>query len=285
VGRSLRIQFLACVLGRLGFHLTITGDLLEASFKGAGRKVMEETLDQLGRLLASSRLLDMAIHAPDQVEAMTEAFFKGDYDFLSQGTGSQLPDFYTPEGDWRVEGAGEEGEVIVQDGSRRTGSVGAGLAGLMGRLVGARYQAFLDNVKAYQYFPLAIARESRVGDADIAVKVKLMAGRIDQAGGLAFGIRNVGDYFVLRINALEKNLILFEYVNNRRFSRQVVPVGIETGRWYEIRVVTRGHRVLGTLDGEPLVDFTTQRPPHGYVGLWTKADSVTGFTRPEIIPT
>ncbi len=278
VGRSLRIQFLASVLGRLGFHLTITGDLLEASFKGAGRKVMEDTLDQLGRLLASSRLLDMAINAPNQLEAMTDSFFRGDYDFLNQTTGSQLPGFYTPEGDWRMQDAGEDGEVLIQDGSRWASGLGSGFAGFMGKMVGARYQEFLDNVKAYYYFPLAIAKESRVGDAVIAARVRPMGGRIDQAGGLAFGLRNVGNYFVLRINGLENNLILFEYVNNRRFTRAVAPVEIETDRWYEIRVETSGHSIEGYLDGVLLLEYSAEWPVHGYVGLWTKADSVTGFS-------
>jgi pyruvate,water dikinase len=277
VGRSMRIQFLASVLGRLGFHLTITGDLLEASFKGAGRKVMEETLDQLGRLLASSRLLDMAINAPNQVEAMTEAFFRGDYDFLNQSTGSQLPGFYTPEGDWRKQDAEKEGEVLIQDGSRWASGLGSGFAGFMGKMMGAKYQELLDNVKAYYYFPLAIAKESSAGDAVVSIRVKPMGGRIDQAGGLAFGLRNVGNYFVLRVNALENNLILFEFVNNRRFSRASVPLEIETGRWYDIRVETRGNHILGYVDDELLIDTTSQWPAHGYVGLWAKADSVTAF--------
>jgi pyruvate,water dikinase len=147
----------------------------------------------------------------------------------------------------------------------------------MGKMVGARYQELLDNVKAYYYFPLAIAKESRVGDAVIAARVRPMGGRIDQAGGLAFGLRNVGNYFVLRVNALENNLILFEFVNNRRFTRASASLEIETDRWYEIRVETSGNRILGFLDGELVIDTTSEWPAQGYVGLWAKADSVTAF--------
>ena len=67
VGRSLRISLLANVLGRLGFNITGIGDALDASLKGCDMALMEYTLDQLGRLLASSRLLDMAI--PSQAQA------------------------------------------------------------------------------------------------------------------------------------------------------------------------------------------------------------------------
>ncbi|MEW6594857.1 MAG: PEP/pyruvate-binding domain-containing protein [Thermodesulfobacteriota bacterium] len=273
VGRSLRIQFLANVLGRLGFHLTITGDLLEASLKNAGQKIMEEALDQLGRLLASSRLLDMAIANPDQVEAMTEAFFRGDYDFLGQGVTNSLPGYYTPLGNWRA----EEDTLLVQDGSRWLTSLGAGFAGFMGRVAGAKYQEFLDNIGAYYHFPLAIAKESGTGDAVLSVQVQPAGGHIDQAGGLAFGLRNVGNYFVLRINALENNCILFEFVNNRRYTRATAAVEVRTGQWYTVRVKICGNHITGSLDGATLLEYEAAWPVHGHVGLWTKADSLTRF--------
>jgi len=275
-GRSLRINLLANVLGRLGFTVTVTGDLLEASLKGYDRTLMEYTLDQLGRLLAASRLLDVAIPNQGQVDRMTEAFFKKDYDFLHQGVSDQLPGFYTHTGDWRpVEEDGRS--VCVQDGSKWGTRFSSGVANLMGKLVGAKYQELLDSIGAYHYFPIAIAKESLVTDAVLSVRVKPVGGSIDRAGGLAFGVRNVGNYFVLRVNALGDTFTLFEFVNNRRFQRANVHRAIETGRWYAIRVETSGHSLKGYLDDELLVEYTSERPLKGYVGLWAKADSVTYF--------
>jgi pyruvate,water dikinase len=148
----------------------------------------------------------------------------------------------------------------------------------MGKLVGAKYQEFLDSMGAYHYFPIAIAKESLVSDAVLSVQVKPVGGSIDRAGGLAFGVRNVGNYFVLRVNALEENFTLFEFVNNRRFQRANVHKRIETGRWYTIRVETSGDSLKGYLDDELLVEYTSERPLKGYVGLWAKADSLTCFT-------
>jgi pyruvate,water dikinase len=276
-GRSLRLQFLAGVLGRLGFHLTITGDLLEASLKGIGRKSMEETLDQLGRLLVSSRLLDMSIANPAQAEEMTDAFFQGEYDFLNQNVGNRLPGFYTPSGDWRSLEESEKGMVLIQDGSRWLTSIGSGFAGFMGKVAGANYQEFLDNAGAYYHFPLAIAKESGMGDAVLSVQVQPLGGRIDQAGGLAFGLRNVGNYFALRVNALENNLILFEFVNNRRYARTTTSVEIETGQWYTLQVEISGNHIKGYLDGKLLIEHRADWPVHGHVALWTKADSLTRF--------
>jgi pyruvate,water dikinase len=38
-----------------------------------------------------------------------------------------------------------------------------------------------------------------------------------------------------------------------------------------------GNNLKGYVDGELLVEYAAERPLNGYVGLWTKADSVTYF--------
>ncbi len=275
-GRSMRIHFLSEVLGRLGFSIIATGDLLEASLTGYDRASMEKTLDQLGRLLAASRLLDMAIPNQAKIDSMTEAFFNGNYDFLGNVESNGLPGFYTHAGDWKsVVEAGRT--LLTQDGSRWGNVLSSGMAKVLGKMVGAKYQEFLDNIRAYYYFPIAIARESAVSDAVLQINVRPISGSIDQAGGLVFGLMNVGNYFVLRINALEDNFNLFEFINDRRFQRAAVRRKIETAEWYRIKAEISGRTLKGYLDGELLIEYTAERLINGYVGIWTKADSVTCF--------
>jgi pyruvate,water dikinase len=231
----------------------------------------------VARLLASSRLLDMAISHPDRVEPMVEAFFKADYDFLGEGLTQPLPGFYTQDGAWtRVE---EDGRTLfVQDGTEWGAGLTSGFTKLMRKVVGGpKYQGFLDNVQMYFHFPKAIAKGSAVADAALALRVRPMDGVIDQAGGLAFAVRNMANYFVLRINALEDNVILFEFVNGRRYQRATAARRIETGRWYSVTAVVRGNCVQGFLDGEALFEYGADRPLEGYVGMLTKADSLTHF--------
>ena len=105
---------------------------------------------------------------------------------------------------------------------------------------------------------------------------------------------------MLRLNALEDNFVLFEFINNRRFERAVfqnrieprsyinpfhdlqlqnetLRQKIETGKWYEIKAEISGQTVKGYLDDELLIEYTAERPIKGHVGIWTKADSVTYF--------
>lgn len=99
-------------------------------------------------------------------------------------------------------------------------------------------------------------------------------GHIDQAGGLAFGIRDINNYFVFRIHALENNVILFEFVRSKRIQRVSVEKPIDSKRWYNLSAQLKGNEILSILDGEVLIRYTAERPVDGYEGLWTKADSV-----------
>ncbi|MDY6880641.1 MAG: PEP/pyruvate-binding domain-containing protein [Thermodesulfobacteriota bacterium] len=275
LGRSLRIHFLSEVLQRLGFLLEISGDVLDATMKGYDSPSMEEALDQLGRLLASSRLLDLGIRSQDSVGGMVEAFFSGDYNFLQQSR-NPLPDFYTPTGDWTsVE---EDGRVrFLQDGSKSGEGFSCSLKNIMGKLVGSRYQQFLDNIKAYHYFPLAIRKESFVGDAIIQVTVTPESGCLDNTAGVVFGLKNVTNFFVLSVDALENNVSLFEFVHGRRRRHVIVEKSIRPGKSYSLEVRIRENRATCFFDGETLLQFDAENPLEGYTGLWTKADTKAYF--------
>jgi len=275
-GKSLRLQFLADVLARLGYGVTVTGDVLQATLTGHGPAPLAEILDQTGRLMAASRLLDVAIANPGMAGEMTAAFFNGDYDFLNISEQRALPGFHVPVGDWRM--AEEDGApVVLQDGSTWSAPVATGVSRLMGRFMGPRYQAFLDSIEAYFHFPLAVAKESFARDRSLRLKVKPVSGVIDQAAGVAFGVQNAGNYYVLRINALEDNVILFRFVNNRRLQLAEAITPVRSGEWRELGVGVRGREIVCLLDGIEVFRHEAGTPVEGYAGLWTKADSVAMF--------
>jgi pyruvate,water dikinase len=276
MGRSLRITFLANILKKLGFEISIQGDLLEASLMGYDQSAMEEKLDQLGRLLACSRLLDMAISNGGDIHRLTDLFFQEEYNFLADPSQERLPDFYVQNGDWTS--SREEGQTVYrQDGFKNGGFLFSGLVGVANKLWGASTQERLDNLGAYYYFPLAIAKNSEMADGYAQIQVKAVKGNIDRAGGLAFGIRNAGNYFVFRINALEDNVILFEYINNKRFQRVSIKKKIASDRWYRLKVEIQGDHLRGYVDDEPALEYQADKPIKGHLGLWTKADSITDF--------
>jgi pyruvate,water dikinase len=274
-GRALRVRFLSEVLELLGFILQISGDVVDATVKGYGDPDMEKTLDQLGRLLASSRLLDLGIPSREAVADMKASFFSGDYNFLQQAQ-HQLADFYTPTGEWtRIE---EDGQVrCLQDGFGSGGGFSCSLKNFMGKMVGSRYQDFLDSIHAYHYFPIAILKESHVGDAWIQTRLTPEAGCIDNTGGLLFGLKTVSTFFMLGLDALEGRVSLFEFEEGKRLHRASAEKDVQPGTSYVLAVRVSGTRIEGFLNTESVIRFDGENQVEGYVGLWTKADSKIYF--------
>jgi len=275
-GRSLRIQFLGTVLERLGFEIKLQGDLIEAAFSRHDRDATQDRLDQLGRLLASCRLLDMTLANEDAVTTLADAFMAGDYDFLKPRDAAHPENFYTQQGHWsRRE---RDGIACLYQSGRSAAYPRAGaLAGVIGKTIGTAYQELLDSIGAYYYFPLAIAKNSDMADGIITVDLMPAGGIIDRAGGIIFGLRNAANYFVFRINALEHNAILFEFANGRRIERGSEKLVIMSGRWYRLRVDVAGRNVRCSIDGQPVIAYAAATAIRGHVGVWTKADSATWF--------
>jgi pyruvate, water dikinase len=81
------------------------------------RPSLEKKLDQLGRLLACSRLLDMALSGQGDIERLTDLFFKEEYDFLIGPQQERIEGFYVRNGDWMT--LNENGRTVyLQDGSK-----------------------------------------------------------------------------------------------------------------------------------------------------------------------
>ena len=277
-GKTLRLQFLAKVLGELGCAVNIQGDLLEATLNRHGRADMLERLDQIGRLLASSRLLDMAITNQEDVDALAADFMAENYDLLNRKDRTPLKGFYTHLGHWRqIEEDGAE--CLQSDGSQWLGALPTGISGLMTKALGRSYQELLDTIGAYYYFPLAIDKSGEKGNGQFSLQVKPLHGSIDHAGGLVFGLRDIGNYYVFRINALEDNAMLFEFANNNRVERARYDLPIARGQWYTLEVAVTDNSASCRVNGAVVFDYQAERLLHGHVGLWTKADSVTQFTR------
>lgn len=275
-GRSLRIRFLGNVLERLGFQVTLQGDLLEASFNRHDQQSTVDALDQLGRLLASSQLLDMTLSDQDSVDTLVEAFFDGEYDFLRPWDANLPEGFFTQLGNWQRR-AVDDVTCLFQNGRMGQWPVSGAITGLIGKTLGSSYHDLLDTVGAYYYFPLAIAKHSEMGNGRVWVEVKPESGNIDRAGGIVFGLGNAANYFVFRINALEDNAILFEFINGKRIERKTLDMLVTANTWYRLSVEIDGHTIRCLAGDRHHLEYTAEKVVRGHVGLWTKADSATWF--------
>jgi len=126
-------------------------------------------------------------------------------------------------------------------------------------------------------FP-AIALSSTVyGDVSVAVRFKPISGREDQAAGIIFRVQDKDNYYILRANALEANVNLYQYASGRRSGIKEGSAKVVSGQWQELRLEASGSRLRGFLNGQSVVEATDASYKAGRVGLWTKTDSVTCF--------
>lgn len=136
-------------------------------------------------------------------------------------------------------------------------------------------------------FPLAIFNRARYRDGEVSVKFKAVAGKTDQAAGVVWRYRDPNNYYLVRANALENNIVLYKVENGNRVS--LAPKGkppktygvrhrIPARTWNILKVSFRRSRFEVYFDHRKVfeVEDSTFTEP-GRVGLWTKADSVTYF--------
>ena len=135
-------------------------------------------------------------------------------------------------------------------------------------------------------FCWAVSGDQKIRDGFAEVKLKPVSGKEDQAGGLVWRFQDADNYYLVRANALEDNVVLYKTVNGKRSSLQVkgrmfgygVDIDVPQGKWSTLRVEFSGNLFTVFFQGQKLfqVEDDTFRDS-GAVGLWTKADSVTLF--------
>ena len=202
-------------------------------------------------------------------------------DFAAETVGEEPRTLIPIVGKWTI--TQEQGRKLLKvDGTRwREGQRLANLPARARALYGERYAEFLDNVKAFAYFPYAVARDvSDFQEGEITLRFKAVAGRVDQASGILFDLKLNGSYYALRANALENNLALWRVMKGKRDAvKWARNLTIVRGQWHELKVMVRGRSMEGYLDGHRFMEYTLDQPVSGHVGIWTKADSVCLFDR------
>lgn len=128
--------------------------------------------------------------------------------------------------------------------------------------------------------------DEKITNGFAEVKFKPVAGKEDQAGGIVFRFKDANNYYIVRANALEDNVVLYKTVDGKRSSLQVkgrmfgygVDTKVPKGKWSTLRVEFQGNLFTVSFNGKKLFEVEDDTfKDAGAVGVWTKADSVTLF--------
>jgi hypothetical protein len=115
-------------------------------------------------------------------------------------------------------------------------------------------------------------------DLRLSVKCKPVSGRVDQACGLIFRVKDADNYYLTRANALEDDVRLYHVVAGKRVQFARWQGAVKSGAWHELAVEVEGDHFQVFFDGRKVMDaHDATFGDAGKFGVWTKADSATYF--------
>ena len=159
------------------------------------------------------------------------------------------------------------------------------VAGQWGRRASGGRQVLAQTTET-QPWAVAILEDQKFSDVDVSVRFRPISGKEDASGGIIFRAKDGRNYFLVRANALENNFRLYTLVDGERSTiasaRATEP---SLGAWHSTRVVALGPKIQAYLNGALLLDHSDKTFTDGWLGLWTKADSVTEFADLEVTGT
>ncbi|MCP4213740.1 MAG: DUF1080 domain-containing protein [bacterium] len=135
-------------------------------------------------------------------------------------------------------------------------------------------------------FPVCIYDDFSARDVDVSVRFKPLEGTVDQAGGIVWRYTDAGNYYIVRANALENNVVLYKFEKGKRTDLPLLGKGrtygvkhdVPVNQWSTLRVVVKGDHFDIYFNDKKLFEASDKTHTRaGKVGMWTKADSHTLF--------
>jgi len=201
-------------------------------------------------------------------------------DVTKEKAGAEPTHFIPIVGNWIVSKDGDKSVLMVDGREWKRGNPAAGLADKARAIYGARHEDFIDNVKAFAYFPYAIAQGiDDFKDGEISMRFQIVEGNLDSCAGILFNVKPNGDYLTVRFNGKEDNLVLWTFnKGTRKFVKKASEdMSLKRKEWYTMKIAVHGTQLEGSLNGKKILDYTLPEPVTGKVGVWSKTDSVSLF--------
>lgn len=208
-------------------------------------------------------------------------------DLSKEKVGGESVKFLSVVGNWSIIQDGDKKCLAVDGRKWMRGQPAGGLAEKARTIYGSRHEEFIDNVKAFAYFPYAVAKDiDNFTDGEISIRFKLISGQLDQCAGILFNLKPNGDYLTVRFNGKEDNLVLWHFNKGKRsfVKRGSENMPLAMNQWHTMKITVNGQKLEGYLNGKLLLQYDLPEPVSGKVGVWSKTDSVSYFDDYSVIP-
>jgi hypothetical protein len=200
--------------------------------------------------------------------------------FATERVGHEPTSFLPMVGSWVITKEGGHTVLFIDGRVWKRGQPAGGLADKARSLYGDRNEEFIESIKAFAYFPIAVARGVEdFRNGDISVRFQMIGGSLDRCAGILFNVKPNGDYLTVRFNGTEDNLVLWTFNKGvRKFVKRAPElVPLELGTWHTLKISVHGTQLQGYLDGKLMLEHTLTEPVSGKIGVWSKTDSMTEF--------
>jgi len=136
------------------------------------------------------------------------------------------------------------------------------------------------------HFNVVVYNKFITRDVELEVKLKGVAGRKDQGGGFVWRFIDKDNYYVVRANPLEDNVVLYKVVDGDRSDLPVLGKGRTYGvdvkplgnNWNTLKLKVVGNLFTVYLNNKEIFQVEDETFTNaGKIGLWTKADAVSYF--------
>ena len=151
---------------------------------------------------------------------------------------------------------------------------------------GNKVMAQLSSNNPNYHYNVVVFSDIIAKNMSLKVKLKGVAGSMDQGGGFVWRYTDKDNYYVVRANPLEDNVVLYKVVNGKRTDLPVLGKGRTYGvdvatlgnDWFALSLKVEDDLFTVSLNGEQIFQVKDQSiTTAGKIGLWTKADAVTYF--------
>ncbi|MDB4913302.1 MAG: hypothetical protein JWM95_946 [Gemmatimonadetes bacterium] len=200
--------------------------------------------------------------------------------FAKEVVGREPKSFAPMVGSWVMSSDAKDKVLFVDGRVWKRGQPAGGLADKARELYGARNEEFIESIKAFAYFPIAVYKGlDTFENGDITVRFQMLGGTLDRCAGILFNVKPNGDYLTVRYNGTEDNVVLWTFNKGvRKFVKRAPDaVPLELGTWHTLKVSVHGTALQSWLDGKPMVEYTLPEPVSGKIGVWSKTDSMIEF--------
>jgi hypothetical protein len=124
----------------------------------------------------------------------------------------------------------------------------------------------------------AVEKNSNFTDGELEVNLNVMSGKEDPEAGIIWGFQDGKNYFYVRTNAVENNIIFYRMHKGKKEHLKEVEAKVSYGTWHKLKIQISGAELTVLFDGKVALSTKNKElSQSGKVGFFTTADSICAF--------